>query len=301
MKKLLLEKSQSTTSKSCTESHSLATITPVSSAPSSPLIKAEALFNEKQKDDYFINIMPFTILCTISLIFLGPIYIPNIYSLFLFLTFAFTTLLSSFHLFKFMKTTYRIKEAIQKGLRKEKIDGLMHNARFYHIIIIPNYKEPDALLINTLDVLAQHSQSSHRYIVILAMEESEQDAEKKIQRLTLGYDSKFKHIFGCIHPANILNEARGKGSNVNYAARWITKKLIGLNFRIDECILTIGDSDSHYNELYFDCLEEKMSDSNPERFQQVFCPPIFLGRNAHRGSYPFPIIIHYFCLRSFYI
>lgn len=254
-------------------------ITPTSSSPSSPLLKPHTI---QQKQNAFQNIMPFTILATLFLIILGPLYIPNIYSIFLFLIFTSTTLFSTLHLIKFIKTAQKIKLAIKRGMTRQ-TTAFLTKSLYNHVIIIPNYKEPKSLLKSTLDLLAAHSQSKTNYIIVLAMEESELEAKHKIKLLCTEYKLHFKSIHGCIHPANIKGEARGKGSNVNHAVRWIAQKLKKQNLKLDQCIVTVGDSDSHYNALYFDAIEESMKD-DPNRFMRVFCPPIFLGRNAHKGK-----------------
>jgi hypothetical protein len=49
----------------------------------------------------------------------------------------------------------------------------------YHAIVIPNYKEDEELLQETLNVLAAHDHAKRDYLVLLAMEAHEPNADKK--------------------------------------------------------------------------------------------------------------------------
>jgi hypothetical protein len=55
--------------------------------------------------------------------------------------------------------------------------------------------------------------------ICLAMEEAESGAEAKAKSLMRFYADCFSHITYTIHPVGVPGEARGKSSNVSYAAR----------------------------------------------------------------------------------
>ena len=130
--------------------------------------------------------------------------------------------------------------------------------RIIHAIIIPNYKEENDTLRETLEVLASHPQARNTYDVslwslypatdhffsnlrsqvMLGMEQREHNAEAKAIQLTDEFAKKFRSIDFAIHPADIPNEVAGKGSNVAWAARKLSEKY-SVNQRKDVIITGI--------------------------------------------------------------
>lgn len=49
--------------------------------------------------------------------------------------------------------------------------------------VIPNYKEEEEMLADTLKMLASHQRAKEKYMVFLAMEGHEADSDKKAVRL----------------------------------------------------------------------------------------------------------------------
>ncbi|KAF5623339.1 glycosyl transferase gt-a type structural fold [Fusarium sp. NRRL 52700] len=93
-----------------------------------------------------------------------------------------------------------------------------------HVIIIPNYKEEVDTLRETLDVLASHPQAHYSYDVYLGMEHRESSAETKALELIQEFAKKFRFLDFTLHPSDIPGEAAGKGSNIAWAARNLSKR-----------------------------------------------------------------------------
>ncbi|KAJ3079805.1 hypothetical protein HK102_003498 [Quaeritorhiza haematococci] len=153
-----------------------------------------------------------------------------------------------------------------------------------HVFIIPNYKEPLSLLQRTVGRLASHRAAKTHYVVVLAMEESEQGCELKAETLKNEFDGMFKDMLVTVHPVGVPGEARGKGSNVNYAVREACAALVRKAIPMKQMIVTISDSDSWIPELYITTIERSIVDMPAHRdpYATVFTPPIFFSRNSHQ-------------------
>jgi len=82
-----------------------------------------------------------------------------------------------------------------------------------HLILIPNYREPTAILRRTLDALAVQHRAAERLIVVLGMEEREQDSLAKGRALADEYAERFLEAIVTVHPAGLPGEVLGKSSN----------------------------------------------------------------------------------------
>lgn len=132
-----------------------------------------------------------------------------------------------------------------------------------HVICIPNYKEPEACLSETLESLSQADGSSN-FVIVLAMEQREKiDGEEKALRLQERYAKHFKRFFITNHPGNleqrhldnsVCAEVPGKASNLKWAVRKAHEecgKDGDLSGYMDRLILTVADADCLFHPGYF--------------------------------------------------
>lgn len=82
------------------------------------------------------------------------------------------------------------------------------------------------------------------------MEASELNYEVKAESLTEYFKDSFLQFIVTAHPSDIPGEARGKGSNVAYAARHGCAQMLQHGIDRRRVILTVSDSDSSIPELY---------------------------------------------------
>ncbi|RUS24028.1 hypothetical protein BC938DRAFT_474238, partial [Jimgerdemannia flammicorona] len=232
----------------------------------------------------FELVAPTAAIGAILLMPLGPLLIPRVYLLFLFTYFTTYLYLSINHFRKFCISAHKIKKNIRQwNVAQRAASGdsntssvagsipssptpmmnyapdfdevevslkLYEDSHWLHAFIIPNYAEPEALLRDTIKRLANHKNAQTNYIIILAMEESEMGHEHKAQNLKNLFIDNFLHFIVTSHPSGIPGEARGKGSNVAYAARVGAQELIHRNIEKRRVVFTITDSDSAIPELY---------------------------------------------------
>ncbi|CAK9037026.1 Retrovirus-related Pol polyprotein from transposon TNT 1-94 [Durusdinium trenchii] len=133
-----------------------------------------------------------------------------------------------------------------------------------HIVVIPNYKESESILTDTLRSLHEAKerlsalQSKKDFTVVIAMEEREKDAKIKYTKLKEQYEGKFEmmvtfhpkdlevtHMDGSVEP-----EVKGKASNLKHAVQEVCKK-----FDKEESskknVLTVIDADVILHPMYF--------------------------------------------------
>jgi len=120
-----------------------------------------------------------------------------------------------------------------------------------HVIIIPNYKEPDDILRRTLDGLALQHRANERIIPVLGMEEREPDARAKGKALADEYADKFLRVLVTVHPGNIPGDEPGKSSNEAWAAKQARAELDTMGLTVETTTITSCDADSVMHPSYF--------------------------------------------------
>ncbi|KAG1453003.1 hypothetical protein G6F56_007675 [Rhizopus delemar] len=255
-------------------------------------------------------VAPLTPIISLALLPLGPIFFPRAYVVFLFAYFTGFLYQQVNHVCKFYLSASRIRVNITKwnlknkknntsdksevdkakiaaSLQKMKYDEeeadqlVFQDHRYMHTFVIPNYSEPEPLLRDTIGKLAVHRNASTNYVIILAMEASEEGWEAKGQRLQEFFKDRFNGFFITGHPVNVPGEYRGKGSNVNYAVRTGCAEMLRQGYDRSKIILTIMDSDAAIPELYIHEVEEALNKSD-DPYYTICAPPIFFSRNSHQ-------------------
>lgn len=262
-------------------------------------------------------VAPLTPIISLLLLPLGPILFTRAYVVFLFIYFTGFLYQQVNHVCKFYISSNRMRSKIDKwnnlnrgdktedDKAKIAMDSFHHtNTRersqyvnleegdqqeqqliynepsYIHTFVIPNYSEPEPLLKDTIGRLATHKNASTNYVIILAMEASEQGWEEKGERLKDFFASKFNGFIITGHPVGIPGEYRGKGSNVNYAVRNGCAEMLRQGYDRRKIILTIMDSDAAIPELYVHEVDEALNKSD-DPYYTICAPPIFFSRNCN--------------------
>ncbi len=157
----------------------------------------------------------------------------------------------------------------------------------HHVVIIPNYKETEHKLSQTLSRLAESEIAETHLTVVLAMEAAEADCMTKAMRLQDMFKDSFANIFYTVHPQSIPGEVRGKSSNEAWAAVWIKEKLVDeFGYSLENITVTSCDADSLIHKHYYSCLTY-MFCTDPARHRKFWQAPIFLYNNI--WSVPMPV------------
>ena len=223
-------------------------------------------------------IAPLALIISMLMIFLGPAYYPKVNICILLGYNALFIIISLAHLIKFCLFTSKLIKKVKEYEASDVELKAMPESNKNLVFIIPNYKEPESLIIKTVDQFASHPYSSG-YIIVLAMEQAEEGSLEKAQSIQKKYDGVFKHFAITVHPFNVPNEARGKASNVNYATRELYKLIESMDIKIDSVYLTIADADAQVSHYYVSELQ-KAIDQSEDPHNCIYAPPAVFSRNS---------------------
>ncbi|MEK7151358.1 MAG: glycosyltransferase family 2 protein [Patescibacteria group bacterium] len=123
-----------------------------------------------------------------------------------------------------------------------------------HLIILPTYKEGADVISDSLDGLIKSNYPADKMIVAIAQEErAGHDFNQEVAKEVLSkYQSSFLKIITVEHPANILGELAGKGSNIAWAGRHVKREIIDvMNLRYDHVLVSALDVDTVVFPEYF--------------------------------------------------
>jgi len=97
----------------------------------------------------------------------------------------------------------------------------------YHLVLLPNYKEPFEIIKEGLESLIATDYPKDRMIVVLSFEERAGPERKKVaEKIKKEFEKKFFKLLITFHPANLPGEIPGHGSNDAWAAKEAKEKII---------------------------------------------------------------------------
>ncbi len=128
--------------------------------------------------------------------------------------------------------------------------------RFYHLVILPFYEEPEEVLEGAMQGLLAAKYDPQKLIVVLAAEErAGSEAVRLAQLMEEKYAHKFGHFLVAVHPADVPGEIAGKGSNTHHALHEVRNRIIDPNqIEYKNIITSIFDIDTVIYPDYFNCL-----------------------------------------------
>ena len=106
----------------------------------------------------------------------------------------------------------------------EKLQKITNWRDIYHLVILPVYKEGIEIVEPTIEGLARSGYPLDKMIVVLAIEEKAERGRELARKITDEFGGKFFKFVTVIHPANIIGEIAGKGSNEAWAAKKSQRK-----------------------------------------------------------------------------
>ena len=195
-----------------------------------------------------------------------------------------------FDLFWLLRIIYRsflLREGYKKMKEHEEINWLekLKNLKtknwrdYYHLIVLPMYKESLPIVKDSFSSLMNSDYPKDRMIIVLAAEErakSEVEETTKIIKKEFG-NNFFKFLISW-HPANLKGEITGKGSNETWAVKTAEKEIIKpLKIPYKNIIFSSFDIDTVVFPRYFSCLTfHYLTSENPLRtsFQPI---PLFIN------------------------
>ena len=123
---------------------------------------------------------------------------------------------------------------------------------YYHLAIVPSYKEDISILRHTLDAVHLSNYQKNKLIVVVAFEERDKDLAPKYGPIL---EEEYKNAFGgflvTYHPADIPGEVRGKGPNITWSGRQCLQYIDKRSIAHDKVIVTTLDADNRVDRDYF--------------------------------------------------
>lgn len=168
---------------------------------------------------------------------------------------------------------------------QQKSQGEKEEASEYkYIMNVFTYKEPQELMIQTLDNIVSLTHSE-KLIVCVGMEERTPDRHQFIAKLNTRYHDKFEQFLVTVHPYGTVNEIPGKCSNTNYSHRMLVNHLkrMVVGFCPRKYFITNFDVDSRFQTDYLIKLDQAVRASK-YRHRTVWQPLLFYNWDLEKRN-----------------
>jgi hypothetical protein len=142
----------------------------------------------------------------------------------------------------------------------------------HHLVVFPIARESAEIFEPGVASIAAGDFPGERILVILAVEERAPEACKEdARRVAARYASSFLDLRVVIHPSGLPGEARVKGANATYAARWAAEYFEARQVPLDNVLISCLDADTVVSPRYFSCLAYHFMIS-PQRTRASYQP-----------------------------
>lgn len=192
-----------------------------------------------------------------------------------------------FDIYWLLKTIYlslHLRSAFARVRRNLKINWLVQLSdtgkdwqEFYHLILLPFYKEDEEIIRLCLESLIKTNYPKDKMIVVLAAEEralrqssgqAGYDSLEIARKIQEEFADKFSKFLITIHPKDIPGEIAGKGSNIAWAGKQVKEKIIDrLKIPYDKIIVSAFDIDTIiYPDYFARVTYAYLTTPNPQNF-----------------------------------
>jgi cellulose synthase/poly-beta-1,6-N-acetylglucosamine synthase-like glycosyltransferase len=173
---------------------------------------------------------------------------------------------------------YKAETSIDWLLRLKELAPKDDWKDIYHLIIVPEYKEPIEILRNSVESVLKSDYPTNNLIYVLATEERDREgAMKAAEDLGKEFGKKidFHHI---MHPVGLpQDKILGKGPNITFAGKEILKYIERKKIPLENVIVTNMDADHVMDKKYLACLTYKYI-TDPDPLHKSFQPiPMFFN------------------------
>ncbi|PAV78209.1 hypothetical protein WR25_23525 [Diploscapter pachys] len=200
-------------------------------------------------------------------------------------------LLWAIAVFNALRYTYRLRKFAHHKIDLDKLNTDFVTVK--HVVGLCIYKEPQALIMDTIDSIASQPDAKKKITCVIGMEAGTPDKEAREKELHEKYDSQFDRFIVTVHPKGLPGDIPGKCSNLNYTSRQAIKILrrdkdypLNRKDKKVEVLVTTGDCDSIFGERYFDALEEDYwKISSEQRTYTVWQSPLFYCMNLDKSPF----------------
>ncbi len=154
--------------------------------------------------------------------------------------------------------------------------------KYYHLILVPTYKEALYILTPTFNALLTSKYPTNR--IFLAVGFEERDDPEKIEQTTQylkTVEGKLGGVFTSIHPYSLPGEVAGQGSNKNWMIKHTLQELKKRHINPDDVFVTTLDADFVIHPQFLaGALYKYLSQPLKERDKRTFTG-VFLYHNNY--------------------
>lgn len=117
-------------------------------------------------------------------------------------------------------------------------------SKYYHLILLPTYKEALYILEPTISAITSSSYPNDKIFLAVGFEERD-DPEKieQTRKYLKKIEKKIAGVFTTIHPYNLPGEVAGQGSNKNCMIKYIVPQLQKRGIKSEDVFVTTLDAD----------------------------------------------------------
>ncbi len=205
----------------------------------------------------------------------------------------FMVLYDLYWLLKTIYLSFYLRHTFQKMRRYLKIDWLEklkteHKEKWedvYHLIIIPVYHEPYAVVRRCIKNLSEMQYPLEKFLITFAIEERGGEKDREISERMY---EEFKNVFGgmivTVHPHGISGELPGKGSNTAWSAKRAQEQFIDARkIPHEDVLVSVFDVDTLPARGYFATLAHSFL-SNCDGHKRSYQPIPVYTNNFHKVS-----------------
>ena len=150
--------------------------------------------------------------------------------------------------------------------------------RVYHIVMMAAYNEGPEIIGPSIEAVKNNTFPSDHIIFVLAYEQRGGEAiATTAENLKKQYKGVFRDFLLVQHPDNLPGEVVGKGPNLTYAGKAVSKYVAEKHLPIENIIVTSLDSDNHMAPKYLDSVAYEFI-THPNR-QRLSYQPVSLFMN----------------------
>jgi cellulose synthase/poly-beta-1,6-N-acetylglucosamine synthase-like glycosyltransferase len=183
----------------------------------------------------------------------------------------FKALFMSYHLIAGYK---KYKQAVSRNWQKS-LKTLLPRGRWrdiWHVVIIPMTNEELPILTSSFAALAGSDYPLDRIIVVLAIEGRFSEHGRSVSKaLRSQFEDTFASFFVTEHPADLPGEIRGKGPNITWAGKQVSKLIRTQEIPSENVIVTTLDADNRVHKQYFAALTYAYL-TNPDPIRKSYQP-----------------------------
>ncbi len=185
-------------------------------------------------------------------------------------------------------SAFRSFAKLSAHVREDWLKLAMANPHFenlWHVVIIPEFKEPIHILRRTLTNLANQDFPKTKMVVVLATEAKDPDAKATCAILKKEFSSAFAHFIITRHTLH-NGEIAGKSSNMAWASKNIIAFLKTKHIPLEYTTVTSCDADALPHPKYFSALASTFL-KDEDRAYHFYQGAIMFYNNIWRIQLPY--------------